>query len=537
VNAHCFPFRQIPHSTRLFLDYLDYVPSVHSFFPRSPRFLEWANEEAPKISYPAARRKQVAEILARQNRAFGASRETEESISAFRAGAWAVVTGQQVGLLGGPAFSIYKALSAVKLAEEARRLGLNCVPIFWLAAEDHDLEEVNQANIPLAEGQIEHLVSRTGGREDAPVGRIAFGGEISDTLARAQQLLGDSEVATLLAECYRPGETFGTAFARLFARLFAPFGVVLVDGSDPELDQIARGLYVEAVERAAELNDSLIRRNERLEADGYHQQVRITPSSTPLFLFENGSRIALHLAETPGKFLLGADQLLEKQQLLELAASSPESFSPNVLLRPVVEDYLLPTVAYVGGAAEIAYFAQVDVLYQALLGRVTPIVPRFSATLIEGKAKALLDRYQLAFSDVLTGPERLRERIGSHLFGRNLEDSFDQAQGAIERSMETLRERLGELDKTLAESASNAESKMLYQLTSLRSRAARAELRQSEVAERHARLVSASIFPNRLLQEREFAGVYFLARHGIGLVGELLPFVRADCLDHQLISF
>ncbi|MBV9339837.1 MAG: bacillithiol biosynthesis BshC, partial [Acidobacteria bacterium] len=257
MNAHCFPFRQIPHSTPLFLDYLDHVPSVHPFYARSPRLSEWAAGEASTLHYPAMRRKQVAEILARQNRAFGASRKTEESISAFRAGAWALVTGQQVGLLGGPTFAVYKALSAVKLAEEARRQGLNCVPVFWLATEDHDLEEVNQANIPHAEGQIERLASAVRGREDAPVGTIVFGDEISATLARVRDLLGDSEAAQLVADCYRPGETFATAFAKMFARLFAPFGVVLLDGSDPELDQIAAGLYSQVLERADELNHSL----------------------------------------------------------------------------------------------------------------------------------------------------------------------------------------------------------------------------------------------------------------------------------------
>ncbi|MBV9342342.1 MAG: bacillithiol biosynthesis BshC, partial [Acidobacteria bacterium] len=303
-----------------------------------------------------------------------------------------------------------------------------------------------------------------------------------------------------------------------------------------ELDQIAAGLYSQVLGRADELNHSLRQRDERLAAAGYHQQVRITRSSTPLFMLQNGTRIPLHRADAPGKFLLGSGEVLDKQYLVELAASSPQSFSPNVLLRPVVQDCLLPTLAYVGGPAEIAYFAQAGVLYQALMGRVTPIVPRFSATLIEAKPKALLDKYKLAFADVLAGPERLREKIGSDLLGGNLEDSFAQAQGAIERSMEQLRGRLGELDKTLMESASHAESKMLHQLSSLRARAVRAELRQSEVAERHARLLSAAIFPNRILQEREFAAIYFLARHGTALVGELLPFVHADCLDHQLIT-
>jgi len=235
VNSRCFPFRQIPHTTRLFLDYLDFTASIQQFYPRSPRFLDWAKDESLRIQYSGERRERLAEILSRQNRTWGASPQTLENIAQFRAGACAVVTGQQVGLFGGPVFSIYKALSAVKLADETRRLGISCIPIFWLATEDHDLEEVNQARIPTPDGQLERLAGATQAKTDAPVGSISFGPEISETVSQAVALLGQSEAAKVLAECYRPGESFGTAFAKLLVRLFGDFGVVLLDGSDPEL--------------------------------------------------------------------------------------------------------------------------------------------------------------------------------------------------------------------------------------------------------------------------------------------------------------
>src|SRR6202795_2484547 len=147
MKSHCYPFRQVPHSSKLFLDYLDFSPSVQPFYSRSPHFLEWAEEERGRIQYPTERRNQVAAILERQNRKWGASATTLENIERLRSGACAVVTGQQVGLFGGPVFSIYKALSAVKLAEAARKLEIDCVPIFWLATEDHDFEEVNQVRV------------------------------------------------------------------------------------------------------------------------------------------------------------------------------------------------------------------------------------------------------------------------------------------------------------------------------------------------------------------------------------------------------
>lgn len=533
MTAQCLPFREIPHSSRLFLDYLDRTPSVQTFYPRSATFLSWAAEESSRIKCPADRRKRVAEILERQNKACGASAKTLENISRFRDGAFAVVTGQQTGLFGGPMFSVYKALTTVKLAQEASKLGLNCVPVFWLATEDHDLEEVNQADILSPDGQLERFSTVTRGDKDLPVGSVTFGKELAEVVARATALLGESEAATMLAECYRPGETFGTAFAKLFARLFADLGVVLLDGSDPELDHIVAPVYRQVIEQCSDLNQKLFQRDEQLQAAGYHQQVRITPMSTPLLAMRDGSRIPVHA--DAGSFSIG-DAQHSKQDLAALVASSPQTFSPNVLLRPVVQDYLLPTLAYVGGSAEVAYFAQAAALYEAILGRVTPIVPRFSATLIEAKPQALLEKHRLSLADVFQGPEPLRETIGARLLGSNLQASFDQATSAVEKSMAVVKETLAQLDKTLVESAENAESKMMHQITSLRARAARAESRQSEVAERHARVLSNNLYPEKALQERGFAGIYFLAKHGRELLGQLLETIDPACLDHQLIT-
>jgi hypothetical protein len=156
--------------------------------------------------------------------------------------------------------------------------------------------------------------------------------------------------------------------------------------SDPRFDQIVASLYRQVIEQASDLNQKLFRRDEQLQAASYHQQVRITPTSTPLLAMRDGSRIPVHTDAT-GSFSIG-DAKHSRSELAALADSSPQTFSPNVLLRPVVQDYLLPTLAYVGGAAEVAYFAQAAVLYEHFLRRVTPIVPRFSATLIEAMKSA-----------------------------------------------------------------------------------------------------------------------------------------------------
>lgn len=538
MNSQCLPFSQIPHTTRLFADFLSGTPKVQQFYPRSPRFTEWLKQETPAPGYDSGRRQRVASILERQNKEWGASAKTLQNIARLRAGASTAVTGQQVGLFGGPVFAMYKALTAVKLAEQATDAGVECVPVFWLATTDHDLAEVNHVSIPGPEWSPQLLATSTHGASEAPVSAVKFGPEIGPVVEAAAALLGDSEFTTLLREFYRPGETLGSAFARLFTRLFADWGVVLLDASDPDLHAIVEPIYRAAIERAGELDDALLARGRELETAGYHQQVKVTPSSTLLFTLRDGARLPVHRRSNGSsevEFLI-ADQKITQPDLVRHIASTPHDFSANVLLRPVVQDYLLPTLAYTGGSAEVAYFAQAAVVYKALLGRVTPIIPRFSATIVEAKPKALLERNALTLTDIFEGQEALRERVAAHTLPKELQSAFEQADNGLEKSLAVIRESLARLDKTLVEAANNAASKMHHQLEQLRSRAARAELRQSEVLGRHAELLSNALYPHKTLQERQVGGAYFVARYGTEFLRELHATIRPECTDHQVIS-
>ncbi|MGA9811178.1 MAG: bacillithiol biosynthesis cysteine-adding enzyme BshC [Terriglobales bacterium] len=536
MKAQCLPFRQIPHTTRLFSDFLSWSPAIQPFYSRPPHFAQWFKDETPGASYDPARRARVADMLERQNRGWDASPKTLENIGRLRAGASALVTGQQVGLFGGPLFSLFKALSTVKLAGEATSAGSDCVPIFWLATSDHDLDEINHVSLLGPDGSLQKFSAPTRGLPDAPVGTVIFGAEIEPVVEAAAALLGDSDVTKFLRDSYRPGENFGSAFARLFSRLFAQWGVILLEASDPELHRIAAPIYSAAIERAAELDDALLARGRELEAAGYHQQVKVTSSSTLLFTLRQGSRVPVHRRAGSGAEFLVNDETLSQPELLRRIALEPEQFNANVLLRPVVQDYLLPTLAYVGGAAEIAYFGQGAVVYKALLGRATPILPRFSATIVETKPQALLERYHLTLPDVFQGSDAVRETLARHTLPADLQSAFDRADSSLQQSLGAIQQSLERLDKTLVEAATNAASKMQHQLEQLRSRAARAELRQSEVLGRHAELLSNTLYPNKVLQEREIGGVYFVARHGTGLLQDLHDTLQTACLDHQIIS-
>ncbi len=498
-------------------------------------------DESAKISYPADRRSSVAAILERQNKSWDAPPGTLANLDRLRRGAVAVVTGQQVGLFGGPMFAIYKALTAVKLAQAATAAGIDAVPVFWLATYDHDLAEVNHVSVPGSDGMLQTLRTESHGVAGAPVSTVQLDDGIAGLVDQAAALLGDCEAVQFLREAYRPGESMGTAFARFYSRIFADSGVILLDASDAELGALAAPIYCDAVERAGELAAAVLARGEALEAAGYHQQVKVTESSVLLFTLQQGARTPIHRRGTVSgeEFVIGAEAGAEKLSQAELIArikANPEQFSPNVLLRPAVEDYLLPTLAYTGGAAEMAYFAQAGPVYEALVGRITPIVPRFSATIVESKVQRLIEKHGISVPDTFNGSEALRRQIAERGLPEDLQAAFAVARKSVDGLLSDMKEKLIKLDRTLTDAAETARSKIEYQLEKLQSQAARAEALKNELVTRHAEILSQALYPEKGLQERAVGGVYFIARYGRDLLPQLLAAIHPDCHDHQILE-
>ena len=553
------PFTAIPHNSRLFLDFLFQFEKVEGFYahrPHSQAVLEYARklatgyaatDAAPAAAlggyaatdaapaagagFPAERRARVAAVLERQNRQWGASAETLASIERFRQGAVACISGQQVGVLGGPLYAVLKAVSALQMAEELTAQGTQAIPLFWLATEDHDLAEI--ASVTLPNGcELEKLTATEQTGSEAPVGRLPLEKRIAELVERAAQLLGPGWVSDALRESYCAGESYGSAFARLFTRLLAGSGMVLVDPLDDELHAIAQPLFAAAAERAEELDEALLERGSRLHRAGYHEQVRVTPESTLLFSLEGNRRTVLHRAGDG--FMVGAHRV-GRQELLERIAAHPEQFSANVLLRPVVQDYLFPTAVYFAGPSEIAYFAQAGVVYEKLLGRSTPVLPRLSATLISPAMSELMARYGLSFSDLFHGSEQVSELLASRALAPGLQTALREIKGVVESHLEKLGAELQKLDPTLVESAARSQRKMLYQLQKIGSKAARAELRRNEALARDSRRVLTELFPHKELQERVLPGIYFLAQYGPELIAELKKAAAKRCPGHQIV--
>ena len=527
----CIPFSSIPHTTKLFSDFLAYSPEVRKFFPNPPDAGRVASH-ASLVPHGNKLHAEVADALEKLNRGWGASEQTLANVRRLRDGAFAVVTGQQVGLFGGPVLALFKVASVLALAKQVESSGVACVPVFWMATEDHDLAEVNQSLLLTSDFQLAPFSVKTDGKPDSPVANVRFAQGTDEVVRSAAELLGESPAAEYLRDSYREGETFSRAYARLYTRLFAEHGLVLLDPADPELHRIATPLFVEAIERAGELDDALLARNRQISRAGYHEQVKVTGESTPLFTLVEGARVPVHRSN--GGFTIGKERI-PLDELKRRIADAPENFNANVLLRPVLQDYWLPTLAYIGGPAEIAYFAQVGVVYEKLLGRVTPILPRMSATLLEPKIEKLLNKYKLNLQDLFHGESQLRNELAARSLPAELKLDFERGRLAVEEAMQRIGESLQRLDPTLVEAARRAANKMRYQVGRLEKRAAQAELRREAILTRHAEQIENALYPHKTLQEREIAGLYFYSRYGAELLARLIETAQAPCPEHKIV--
>src|SRR6266852_4034370 len=349
------PFRRLPHQPKLFVRLIEDFAGVSQFYAHAPN-LDAVKRVAASLEFPAGRRREVAAILRKQNEHFGAGAAAQSNLERLERGAVAVVSGQQVGLFSGPAYAVYKALTAIRLAEELSETGIPAVPIFWMATEDHDLDEVRHVTWFDSGKQVRFelpadAVSR-------PVGNVQLGPGVEENVNKAVGLLSgpaSETVSEILEQSYRADETYGSAFGKLFARLFAQQGLILLDPLDARLHRIAAPLYKKVIEDRDELNEKLLQRGKDLEHAGYEVQVKVTARSTLLFSIRDGVRQAI---ATSNGNLKSGETSWTREEALRLVDSSPEMFSANALFRPVVQDFLLPTVAYLGGPAEIAYFAQ-----------------------------------------------------------------------------------------------------------------------------------------------------------------------------------
>lgn len=533
MDCRALEFSQLPHQPELFLAYLEKYEKVKGFYAHPPT-MQAVTKATRKLDYPSERRAEVAAILGKQNAELGASAETKANLERLANGAFAVVSGQQVGLFGGPAYAIYKALTAIQIAEELTGGGIDAVPVFWMATEDHDLEEVRHAGWFDA-GKLIHYELPDGNESGKPVGRIPLGPEAERMAKEAAELLqrdGADLLAQYLTESYQAEETYGSAFGKLFARLFAQQGLILMDPLDAGLHKVAAPLYQHALAERDALNEKLLHRAKELDRAGFDAQVKVTSKSTLLFYMGDGARQPV--AAGNGRFHVG-QKSWAREELVHLTHQEPENFSPNALLRPVVQDFLLPTVAFIGGPAELSYIAQSEVAYKRLLGRMPVMLPRAGFTLVDAKANKLLQRYNMTVEEVWAGSQSVRHKMEAASVPKSLSKDFDRDQKQIAKMVDRLGRQIEKLDATLAGTVERTRKGIEFHLEQLRQKAGRALDQRLGVIASHEEHLESLLNPHKGLQERELCLLPFLARWGASGLGELQKLCSSKKLGHHFI--
>jgi bacillithiol biosynthesis cysteine-adding enzyme BshC len=523
MECTCVRQTELPHTTKLFADLVYHPDRVRPFYPYFPQDPESYAAAAKEVNLSPDRRTALVSALREQN---GPS----ESLDLLaQPDTVAVVTGQQVGLLSGPAYTVYKALTAACLAKELTARGIPAVPVFWLATEDHDFAEVNHAWVFDASHQPVKLEINGATTANQPVGEVRLA---SVPIAGLREALREfpfgAEVADRVAMAYLPGRTMGQAFSELLRDLLSGFGILQINPMAPAVRSLAAPTIRAALEQAPELKKAVLARNRELNAAGYHAQVHVEDETSFFFLLDNARRVALR--KHNGNYL-ASDRRFSSEELMERA----DHISPNALLRPVVQDSILPTVAYIGGPAELAYLAQSAVLYRTLLGRMPVPVHRSGFTVVDQRARKLMNRYQLCLNDFFHGEDALRERVAAALVPQGLRGVVEETRGALGQAVQKLETELAAFDPTLDAAVRKSYGKIAYQLSKIERKVGREMMVRDERAVHDAGYLSGLVYPRKHLQERLYSIIPFLAKHGFALINELAENINLNCPDHQLL--
>ncbi|MGH9605039.1 MAG: bacillithiol biosynthesis cysteine-adding enzyme BshC [Terracidiphilus sp.] len=531
MSADCYPISAAPGLSRLFLDFCAGNPAARAFYA-AVQGESW--QDRPPLPPHWS---ELVDLLAAQNPSPAAA----AALESLRQGVGVVVTGQQVGLFGGPLFTPFKAATALARARQATAGGHPHAAVFWLASEDHDFAEIDHVTFP-AKRELRKLTYALPPetQADRPVGSIVLDDSILPLVDQALDLLGPSGATEALAAAYKPGRTFAQAFADFYSQVFAARGLLILDASGREFHRMGAPVLRAAIERADELHTALTARNRALEAAGYHAQVAVTPQSSLLFLIDEGAGARLALKRTPptanepdGLWQAGR-QNYSTADLVAILSAQPERISPSALLRPVFQDFLFGTSAQVAGPAEIAYLAQSSVLFEGILGCRTPPIARFSGTLIEPSIAELLSRHELSVEQVFAeeNSASLAQRLAARAMPIETKQKLAAAGNALDAELDALVALMQSQDKGLGQSAETAAGKMRYQMNRLRTLAANFQLQRDAALTRHADAICNALFPGGVLQERVHGAAYYFARYGLELAETLTARAANACAGH-----
>ena len=446
-----------------------------------------------------------------------------------------VTTGQQPGLFGGPLYSLYKGISAVRLAEKLEvLLARPVLPVFWVASEDHDWDEADHTYLIDTANELVRLQVRNPGHAHRALHRIPLGDELVDVVEQAVHHLPATDFSATyldqLREAYKPGATLAEGFFKVLSSLLAPLGMCFADAASPAVKELSGPLLLEELDRA-KAHETLLKEDAaKLESAGFSPQVAILDEAVNLFLegpegreriYRNGKDFELRRSR----------ESVSAETIRERAESDPLTLSPNVLLRPVVESTIFPVISYVAGPGETAYYAQIKRLFQAH-GLTMPVIyPRHAVTVIEAKVRKRLDKFGLD----MEGLQRPHHEIMSDIARDDVPDDVRRALGelkdAVARGSADLLKAATNIDPTLKGPVTNARNSALSAFQAAERKIIQSVKRENEVASNQLEVAQRHLFPEGQPQERMLAPLYYLVRYGNDFVAALAEGFTVDLAE------
>ena len=551
------PFNKLPTFQKLFLDYIspdeEEFGKISGFFHASYR----DNEEIFKVidgkshNYNAGRyfdKNTLIDILKRQNVTFGASEQTAANIELLAdENTFAVVTGQQVGLYSGNFYTILKTITAIKLAADlkTRFPQFNFVPVFWLESEDHDLEEadhiqlINRQNEIVRVGYKEpeaEVEDTTIKKNLAPVGSIKFDEEINRINEELKNALIDTDfkekIFQKIIEYYKEGSCFKDSFSMFLNWLFSDYGLIFIDCSDKEIKKLLTPVFEKELNTSPKMCEAIIHTSAELEKN-YDLQVK--PKVINLFFIHNGNRLLIEPRDNNRFALKNSKRRFEQEELMNILFENPELFSPNVVLRPLCQDYLLPTVAYIGGPSEISYFAQLKPAYEHYDITMPVIYPRVSATVLENKVNKFLKNFDVKFEEIFDN-KLLISKVVDKLSEIKIDDEMTKIEDELGRIFYDLKNITAKVDKTLLNTVDSMKEKLMSGIETFKGKMINAQAKKSETTTSQIDKVTNNIFPLGSLQERVINVTYFLNKYNVAFIKKLFDELDVTSFEHQVIE-
>lgn len=542
------PFNSLPSYSDLFLKYIENFQSLSKYYEfnytSDSEFLKCT--ELKKESYAREgnfSRNDISGILKEQNEIFGSGEKTFTNIELLNdENTFAVVTGQQLGFLSGPFYTVLKAINTIQLSDKlsGKFPEYKFVPVFWLEADDHDFSEINNINIISKENELKNLKYFEKGQEQEkylkPTGSIILDEHIDLFINELESSYNKTDFTEslfgIIRDNYKKGNDLKTAFAGFMNSVLKNKGLIFIDPSDKRIKEYLKPVFEKELNTFPQVCEKVINTSVELE-ENYNVQVK--PKPINLFYINDGNRYLLEPRENDIFALKHSRQKFSGEELSGHLESNPERFSWNVVTRPVCQDFILPTVAYIGGPSEISYFAQFREVYKFFDLRMPVIYPRTSVTVMESRVNSFLEKYNVRFNELFYEKD-LSKKLLKDSAVVSADEIFSELKEELTGIFYTYEKELGRIDANQTESFTKRNRQFLESLDIAKDKFSASQSKQNEVLSNQFQKVLLFVYPDNTLQERVLNITYFLNKYGFDFIDNLIQEINIDEFSHQLVE-